>query len=307
MASAACKGKPVGKVMKMFDGSIPALVTPFNDGAVDFAAFEAFVDWQIAAGSRALVPCGTTGESATMTIDEHNEVIAATVRAAAGRVPVIAGCGSNDTATAALHMRHAEKVGAAAALVVCPYYNKPNQAGLFAHFEALTKVSALPILIYNIPGRSVVEMSVETMARLAELPTVIGVKDATGNLARVSAQRAACGADFVQLSGNDDMTLGFMAMGGHGCISVTANVAPYQCAAMQNATLRGDYAEARRINDTLARLHRAMFLEASPAPAKYALSVLGLCTDDVRLPLVTVQSADVKKEIEAAMKEAGVL
>lgn len=305
MASAACKGKPVGKVMKMFDGSIPALVTPFNDGAVDFAAFEAFVDWQIAAGSRALVPCGTTGESATMTIDEHNEVIAATVRAAAGRVPVIAGCGSNDTATAALHMRHAEKVGAAAALVVCPYYNKPNQAGLFAHFEALTKVSALPILIYNIPGRSVVEMSVETMARLAELPTVIGVKDATGNLARVSAQRAACGADFVQLSGNDDMTLGFMAMGGHGCISVTANVAPALCAAFQAACKAGDYAAALKLQDRLYPLHAALFSDASPGPTKYALARAGRMTEQLRLPMTPAGAAS-RAAVDAALAHAGI-
>ncbi|MGI4876003.1 MAG: 4-hydroxy-tetrahydrodipicolinate synthase, partial [Janthinobacterium lividum] len=215
----------------MFHGSIPALVTPFKDGAVDDAAFSAFVDWQVASGSTALVPCGTTGESATLTIDEHNHVIALAVEAAGGRVPVIAGCGSNDTATALIHMRHAAKVGAAAALVVCPYYNKPSQAGLLAHFTALAEGCDLPIIIYNIPGRSVVDMSVETMARLAELPGIIGVKDATGNLGRVSAQRAACGVDFCQLSGNDDMALGFMAMGGAGCISVTANVAPDLCAA----------------------------------------------------------------------------
>src|SRR3712207_623642 len=205
----------------MFSGSIPALVTPFRDGAVDFATLEAFVDWQVEEGSTALVPCGTTGESSTLTIDEHNEVIRRTVKAAAGRVPVIAGCGSNDTDTAILHLRHAEKVGATAALVVTPYYNRPSQEGLYRHFAALAAASALPILIYNIPGRSAVNMSVETMARLAELPTIIGVKDATGDAARISAQRAACGAEFVQLSGNDDMTLGLMALGACGAISVT--------------------------------------------------------------------------------------
>lgn len=289
----------------MFDGSIPALVTPFKDGAVDFGAFEKFVDWQIEQGSSALVPCGTTGESATMTIDEHNEVIAVTVRAAAGRVPVIAGCGSNDTATAALHMRHAEKVGATAALVVCPYYNKPNQAGLYAHFEALTKASALPILIYNIPGRSVVEMSVETMARLAALPTIIGVKDATGNIARVSAQRAACGPDFVQLSGNDDMTLGFMAMGGHGCISVTANIAPALCAAFQAACKRGDYAAALVLQDKLFPLHAALFSDASPGPVKYALAKVGRMREELRLPM-TPAGAPARAAVDAAMAHAGI-
>jgi len=289
----------------MFEGSIPALVTPFRDGAVDRAAFEALVDWQILQGSSALVPCGTTGESATMTIDEHNAVIALTVRAAAGRVPVIAGCGSNDTATAALHMRHAEKVGAAAALVVCPYYNKPNQAGLYAHFEALTQASGLPILIYNIPGRSVVEMSVETMARLAELPTIIGVKDATGNLPRVSAQRAACGADFVQLSGNDDMTLGFMAMGGHGCISVTANVAPALCAAFQAACKAGDYAGALELQDKLFPLHAALFSDASPGPTKYALAKLGRLVEELRLPM-TPAGAAARAQVDAALAHAGI-
>lgn len=289
----------------MFDGSIPALVTPFRDGMIDHAAFEALVDWQISQGSSALVPCGTTGESATMTINEHNKVIALTVRAAAGRVPVIAGCGSNDTATAALHMRHAETVGASAALVVCPYYNKPNQDGLYAHFEALTRASSLPILIYNIPGRSVVEMSVETMARLAQLPTIIGVKDATGNLPRVSAQRAACGPEFVQLSGNDDMTLGFMAMGGHGCISVTANVAPALCAAFQAACKAGDYTAALALQDRLYPLHAALFSDASPGPTKYALAKLGRLHEELRLPM-TPASAAARAQVDAALTHAGI-
>jgi 4-hydroxy-tetrahydrodipicolinate synthase len=289
----------------MFHGSIPALVTPFSDGAVDSAAFEAFVDWQIREGSSALVPCGTTGETATLTIDEHNAVIDLTVKAAGGRVPVIAGCGSNDTATAVIHVRHAEKVGAAAALVVCPYYNKPNQDGLYAHFEAVANASALPIFIYNVPGRSVVEMSVETMARLAELPTIVGVKDATGNLARVSAQRAACGEDFIQLSGNDDTALGFMAMGGHGCISVTANVAPGLCAQFQSACAAGDYASALKLQDALFPLHSALFSDASPGPTKYALNRPGRMRADVRLPM-TPPGAASRVLIDAALAHAGI-
>lgn len=289
-----------------FHGSIPALVTPFKDGAVDVAAFEKFVDWQISEGSSALVPCGTTGEAATLTIDEHNAVIALTVNAAAGRVPVIAGCGSNDTATAAVHMRYAEKVGAAAALVVCPYYNKPSQRGLYAHFEALTQASSLPIIIYNIPGRSVVEMSVETMARLAELPGIIGVKDATGNLPRVSAQRAACGPDFIQLSGNDDMTLGFMAMGGHGCISVTANVAPRQCSAFQAACAAGDYAQALVLHDQLFPLHSALFSDASPGPTKYALQRAGRMGAAMRLPMTPAGEAS-RAQVDAALALAWIM
>ena len=288
----------------MFRGSIPALVTPFNDGKVDAAAFAAFVEWQIASGSSALVPCGTTGESATLSIDEHNHVVGLAVEAAAGRVPVIAGCGSNDTATALVHMRHAQKVGAAAALVVCPYYNKPSQAGLYAHYKALADGCELPIIIYNIPSRSVIDMSVETMARLAELPGIIGVKDATGNLARVSAQRAACGPDFVQLSGNDDMTLGFMAMGGYGCISVTANVAPQLCAQFQAACARGDYNEALAMQDRLYPLHAALFTDASPGPTKYALAELGHMTIETRLP-ITMPSAASRAAVDAALAHAG--
>jgi len=288
----------------MFHGSIPALVTPFIDGAVDAAAFEAFVDWQIGAGSTALVPCGTTGESATLTIDEHNHVIALAVGAAADRVPIIAGCGSNDTATALIHMRHAQKVGAAAALVVCPYYNKPSQDGLFAHFKALTDGCDLPILIYNIPGRSVVDMSVATMARLADLPGIVGVKDATGNLARVSAQRAACGPDFCQLSGNDDMALGFMAMGGSGCISVTANVAPALCAQFQSACASGDYRAALALQDRLYPLHEALFSDASPGPTKYALERLGRMGGATRLP-ITPPSAASRAAVDRALLHAG--
>jgi 4-hydroxy-tetrahydrodipicolinate synthase len=290
----------------MFNGSIPALVTPFKDGKVDEAAFASFVDWQVASGSTALVPCGTTGESATLTIDEHNRVIALTVEAAAGRVPVIAGCGSNDTATALIHMRHAKEVGAAAALVVCPYYNKPSQAGLIAHFTALAEGCDLPIIIYNIPGRSVVDMSVETMATLAKLPAIVGVKDATGNLGRVSAQRAACGVDFCQLSGNDETALGYMAMGGAGCISVTANVAPELCAAFQAACASGNYKAALALQDRLYPLHDALFSDASPGPTKYALERLGRMSIATRLP-ITPPSPASRARVDAALTHAGLI
>ena len=285
-------------------GSIPALVTPFAGGKVDFEALEAFIDWQIAEGTSGLVPCGTTGESPTLSYTEHYAVITATVKAAAGRVPVIAGCGSNDTATAIAHMRHAETAGADAALIVVPYYNKPSQAGLIAHFTALAAASALPIIIYNIPGRSVADMSTETMAMLAALPTIIGVKDATGNLARVSAQREACGAEFIQLSGNDDMALGFNAMGGVGAISVTANVAPRLCAQFQAATLGGDFRTALAINDRLYPLHAALFSDASPGPTKYALARLGKMAPDVRLPIIE-PSAVSKAAVDAGLAHAG--
>ena len=292
--------------MKQLDiqGSIPALVTPFKGGAVDFGAFETFVEWQISEGSTGLVPCGTTGESPTLSHAEHYDIITRTVAVAAGRVPVIAGCGSNDTATAIAHMAHAEKVGADAALIVVPYYNKPSQRGLIAHFTALTARSGLPIIIYNIPGRSVADMSTETMAELAELPGIIGVKDATGNLARVSAQREACGADFIQLSGNDDMALGFNAMGGIGAISVTANVAPRLCAQMQAATLAGDFRTALVITDRLFPLHAALFSDASPGPTKYALHRLGLMAPDVRLPIVE-PSAAARAAVDAGLAHAG--
>ena len=285
-------------------GSIPALVTPFRGGAVDFDALVTFVEWQIEQGSTGFVPCGTTGESPTLSHAEHYAVITRTVEVAAGRVPVIAGCGSNDTATAITHMAHAETVGADAALIVVPYYNKPSQAGLIAHFTALARASKLPIIIYNIPGRSVADMATETMAELAQLPTVIGVKDATGNLARISAQREACGADFIQLSGNDDMALGVNAMGGIGCISVTANVAPQLCAQFQAATLAGDFRTALAINDRLYPLHAALFGDASPGPTKYALAQLGKMAADVRLPICE-PSAAAKAAVDAALVHAG--
>ncbi len=288
----------------MFQGSIPALVTPFADGAVDLDGFAAFAEWQIAEGSAGLVPVGTTGESPTLSHAEHYAVITACVDTARKRVPVIAGCGSNDTATAIAHMAHAEKVGADAALIVVPYYNKPSQAGLIAHFTALTERSTLPIIIYTIPGRSVADMTTETMAALAKLPRIIGVKDATGNLARVSAQRAACGADFIQLSGNDDMALGFNAMGGVGAISVTANVAPKLCAQFQAATLAGDYRTALAINDRLYPLHAALFSDTSPGPTKYALARLGKMKTDVRLPIIEPNAAS-RAAVDAALSHAG--
>jgi 4-hydroxy-tetrahydrodipicolinate synthase len=290
----------------MFRGSIPALVTPFKDGAVDFAALAELVEWHIAEGSHGLVPVGTTGESPTLSHAEHGQVIEAVVRAARGRVPVIAGTGSNSTTEAVALIRHAETVGADAALVVTPYYNKPTQAGLIAHYTAIHEASRLPIVIYNIPGRSVIDMTPATMGELARLPRIVGVKDATGRIERVSQQRAACGADFVQLSGEDATALGFNAHGGVGCISVTANVAPKLCAQFQEATLRGDYAAALALQDRLMPLHEAIFLEPGLAGAKYGLSRLGRCSDAVRLPLVPV-TQPVRERIEAAMRHAGVL
>jgi 4-hydroxy-tetrahydrodipicolinate synthase len=290
----------------MFRGSMPALVTPFKDGAVDFEALKALVDWQIESGSSGLVPVGTTGESPTLTHEEHEAVIECVVRHAAGRVPVIAGAGSNNTAEGIRLIRFAEKVGADAALVVTPYYNKPTQAGLIAHFRALHDCCGLPIIIYNIPPRSVIDMLPPTMGALAKLPRIVGVKDATGRLERVSQQRAACGKDFVQLSGEDATALGFNAHGGVGCISVTANVAPKLCAEFQAATLAGDYATALDYQDRLMPLHEAIFLEPGLAGAKYGLSLLGRCSDEVRLPLLGV-TEPTRAAIRDAMVHAGVL
>ncbi len=288
----------------MFRGSLPALVTPFREGAVDFKALEELVEWHVAEGSQGLVPVGTTGESPTLSHEEHEQVIEAVVKAAAGRVPVIAGAGSNATAEAIRFLRHAEAVGADAALVVTPYYNKPTQAGLIAHYHALHEACDLPIIIYNIPGRSVVDMTPETMGELARLPRIIGVKDATGKLERVSMQRETCGKDFIQLSGEDATALGFNAHGGVGCISVTANVAPRLCAAFQAATLAGDYARALDYQDRLMPLHTAIFLEPGLAGAKYALARLGRCTEEVRLPLLPV-TENVRRAIDEAMEIAG--
>ena len=290
----------------MIRGSLPALVTPFRNGELDLVTLKKLVDWHIAEGSHGLVPVGTTGESPTLSHAEHQKVIEEVVAAVAGRIPVIAGAGSNNTVEGISLMRHAEKVGATAALVVTPYYNKPTQAGLIAHFTALHDCCALPIVIYNIPGRSVVDMTPETMGVLAKLPRIIGVKDATGKIERVSQQRASCGAKFIQLSGEDATALGFNAHGGVGCISVTANVAPRLCAEFQEATLRGDYAKALEYQDKLMPLHEAIFIEPGLVGAKYALSVLGLCSEEVRLPLVGLTDGT-KAKIKAAMKHAGLI
>jgi 4-hydroxy-tetrahydrodipicolinate synthase len=290
----------------MFKGSYPALITPFANGAVDFDTLKKLVDWHIAEGSHGLVPVGTTGESPTLTHAEHGAVIEAVVKAAAGRVPVIAGAGSNNTAEGIDLIRHAQAVGANAALVVTPYYNKPTQAGMIAHYTALHDASNLPIIIYNIPGRSVVDMTPDTMGTLAKLPRIVGVKDATGKIERVSMQRMTCGADFIQLSGEDATALGFNAHGGVGCISVTANVAPRLCAEFQEATLAGDYARALQYQDRLMPLHEAIFIEPGLAGAKYGLSLLGQCSDEVRLPLVGLTDGT-KDRIKAAMRHAGLL
>ena len=290
----------------MFKGSMPALVTPLKQGEVDFEALGALVEWHIAEGSHGLVPVGTTGESPTMSHAEHEAVVTAVIEAATGRVPVIAGAGSNNTAESIGLLRHAEQAGAAAGLVVTPYYNKPTQAGLIAHYTALHEACGLPIVIYNIPGRSVVDMSPATMGVLAKLPRIVGVKDATGDITRVSHQRATCGADFVQLSGEDASALGFNAHGGVGCISVTANVAPKLCAQFQEATLAGDYVKALELQDLLLPLHTAIFLEPGLVGAKYGLSLLGKCGQDVRLPLVGLTDG-VKAAIKAAMEHAGLL
>ena len=287
----------------MFFGSIPALVTPFAAGRVDHALFRDFVEWQIDHGSNALVPCGTTGEAATLTTDEHRQLIAATVEVARGRVPVIAGCGSNNTAHAIELTRNAKQAGADAALHVPPYYNRPNQDGIYLHLAAAADLD-IPVVLYNVPSRTITDISVETMARLARLPNVIGVKDATGNLARVSAQRAACGAQFVQLSGNDDMALGFNAMGGVGCISVTANVAPKLCAQFHEAMRESRWAEALDLQDRLFPLHTALFTDASPGPVKYALSKVRGFPTELRSPM-TEPSAASKAAVDAALTHAG--
>lgn len=289
----------------MFRGSIPALVTPFRDGCVDEDTFASFAEWQIAEGSHGLVPCGTTGESATLTRVEHHRLVALCVEVANKRVPVIAGCGSNDTATAIAHLEHAAKVGADGALVVTPYYNRPSQEGLYQHYKALSDVAKLPIILYNVPGRTSVDLSVETMARLAKLPNIVGIKDASGNVARVSAQRLACGPDFQQISGNDDMALGFMAHGGIGCISVSANVAPRLCAEFQQACLAEDWGQARALQDRLYPLHAALFTDASPAPAKYALEKLGRMSGELRLPLTPASEAS-RRAVDSALAHAGI-
>lgn len=293
--------------MERISGSIPALVTPFRDEAFDEAAFRSFVEWQISEGSHGLVPCGTTGESATMSAAEQQRVISVCVEVANGRVPVIAGCGSNSTAIVKEHMKAAEAAGADAALVVLPYYNRPNQEGIYAHFAALAEVSPLPIVVYNVPGRTVTDIFPETLGRLAALPNIVAIKDASGNLARVSAHRLLCGADFIQLSGNDDMALGFLAMGGAGTISVTANVAPRLFAAFHDAYLSGDRDTALEIQDRLYPLHTALFTDASPGPVKYALNrVRPEMSAELRLPMTPPSPAS-RKAVDAALEHAGLI
>ena len=290
----------------MFKGSLPALVTPFADGQVDLETLKKLVEWHIAEGSDGLVPVGTTGESPTLTHEEHDLVVETVVKTAAGRIPVIAGAGSNNTVETVRLVEAAKAAGADAALVVTPYYNKPTQAGLIAHFTAITEAVDLPIIIYNIPPRSVVDMTPATMGQLAKLPRIVGVKDATGKLERVSQQRSACGADFIQLSGEDATALGFNAHGGVGCISVTANVAPRLCAEFQQATLAGDYAKALEYQDRLMPLHEAIFVEPGLVGAKYGLSRLGLCTEEVRSPLTGLEDST-KSAIDDAMRHAGLI
>ncbi len=290
----------------MFKGSIVALVTPFRSGVFDEAAYRALIEWHVEEGTNGLVPCGTTGESPTLSHAEHMRVVEVCVDAAAGRIPVIAGAGSNSTAEAVELSRHAKRTGADAALVVTPYYNKPNQEGLYQHFKAIHDASDLPIIIYNIPARCVVDMTVETMARLARLPNIVGVKDATQDLARPIRTRAEIGADFCQLSGEDGTALPFLAAGGHGCISVTANVAPALCAEMHGAWGNGDVEKAMALQDRLMPLHDALFCETSPAPVKYAVSVLDKCGSQVRLPLVDI-SEESRATVRRAMAAVGVL
>jgi 4-hydroxy-tetrahydrodipicolinate synthase len=292
---------------RRLSGSLTALVTPFRDDAFDEDAFRAHVRWQIENGTHGFVPVGTTGESPTLSHDEHKQVVEACIDEAKGRVPVIAGAGSNSTDEAIDFSRHAEEAGADAVLVVTPYYNKPTQEGLYQHFKAINNAIGIPIIIYNIPARSVIDMSVDTMKRLFELKNIVGVKDATANVARVSLQRQAMGEEFIQLSGEDATALGFMAHGGHGCISVTSNVAPRLCSDMQQACLSGDYAGAVRVQDRLMPLHTALFIETNPSPVKYALSALGRMSDEVRLPLVPMSSETAKQSVWSAMAHAGLL
>lgn len=290
----------------MFKGSYVALITPFRDGAVDEAAFVKLVEWQIEQGTHGLVPCGTTGESPTLSHDEHKRVVELCVKTAKGRVPVIAGAGSNNTVEAIELTRFAKKVGADAVLSVTGYYNKPSQEGIYAHFKAVNDAVDIPIILYNIPGRTIVDITLETMTRLFELKNVVGVKDATANLARVSLQRQEMGSEFCQLSGEDATALGFNAHGGVGCISVTANVAPALCSAFQEATLNGDYRKALEIQDRLMPLHHALFVDPNPAPVKYAANLLGLCANELRLPLVPA-SAAAEQKVLGAMRSAGLI
>ncbi|WCK80075.1 4-hydroxy-tetrahydrodipicolinate synthase [Agrobacterium fabrum] len=291
----------------MFKGSITALVTPFVDARIDEHALRRHINWQIEEGTSGLVPCGTTGESPTLTHDEHKRVVEIVIEEARGRVPVIAGAGSNSTAETIDFVHHSQRAGADGLLIVSPYYNKPTQEGLYQHFKAIDAQAEIPIIVYNIPGRSVIDIHVETLARIFhDCKNVSGVKDATGNLLRPSLERIACGKDFNLLTGEDGTALGYMAHGGHGCISVTANVAPRLCAEFQAACLSRDFARALDLQDRLMPLHRAIFLETNPAGPKYALKRLGRMQGSLRLPLVTV-SAPVQREIDEAMNHAGIL
>ena len=290
----------------LFRGVLPALVTPFRDCAVDEEAFIRLVERQVAGGVHGLVPVGTTGETSTLSHDEHRRVVELCVATARGRVPVIAGAGSNSTDEAIELARHAKTIGADAALVVTPYYNRPSQEGLYAHYRAINDAVQLPVLVYNVPARTSVDIANETLARLAQLPNIVGIKDATGDLARASLQRLQCGEDWVLLSGNDDVALGYLAHGGHGCISVTSNVAPELCATFYNDALSGQWAGALYAQDRLIRLHKALFTDASPAPTKFALAHLGLCAEDCRLPIAPASEAS-RTEVLAAMRDAGLI
>lgn len=290
----------------MFHGSLPALITPFRNGILDEQGFQAFVEWQIAEGSHGLVPCGTTGESATLSMQEHMRVVRLCVEAVQRRVPVIAGAGSNSTAHAIELAKGAKAAGADAVLVVAPYYNKPSQDGLIAHYTAINDTVDIPMVVYNVPSRTVVDMSVETVGKLSKLANVVGIKDASGDIGRVARHRALCGPKFILLSGDDPNAVGFNASGGVGCISVTANVAPKLCAQMQDATAQGAFETARAIDAKLAALHKLMFIEPSPAPAKYGASLLGKCEDGVRLPLLACTDG-AKAQIRSAMTEAGLI
>jgi len=291
--------------MPPFQGSITALITPFKNDEVDAKAFQRLVEWQIHQGTHGLVPVGTTGESPTLSHEEHKRVIELCIEAAGGRVPVIAGTGSNCTSEAVALTRHAKEAGADGVLVVTPYYNKPTQEGLYLHFKAISDSAAIPIIIYNIPGRSIVDMSVETMTRLFKLPNIAGLKDATANMARVSQQRAALGTEFVQLSGEDATALGFMAHGGQGCISVTANIVPALCSEFQLACLGGNFKRALELQDRLMPLHDALFVESNPGPVKYAAEKVGLCSGETRLPLAPL-AASSKAKVDAALAQVGV-
>ena len=291
----------------MLRGSITALITPMRDGAVDEKAFASFVEWQIAEGSHGLVPVGTTGESPTVSHQEHHRIVEICIEVANGRVPVIAGAGSNATAEAVSLARHAEKSGADAVLSVVPYYNKPNQEGLFQHFSAVASSVGIPVILYSVPGRTTVDLTVDTILRLRDAhANIVGVKDATGSMERASMQRVRLGQDFILLSGDDSTALGFNAHGGHGCISVTANVAPRLCAQMQDLSLAGDFAAAREINDRLVYLHRDLFLEPNPSPAKYVANRLNLCANEMRLPLVPIAKTT-EDAMDFAMRHAGLI